>query len=275
VSEPRTLASLTCVLRAPAARLNLRRMASLHQLADYCDRRTRRSAFKDYPGAVNGLQVANDGRVTKIGAAVDAGLVPFEKAVECGVDFLVVHHGLFWGGAQPLVGPAYERYATLVRGNCAVYSSHLPLDAHPDLGNNVLLARQLGLRPKGRFLPHDDAFIGWTAPNKFKRTQLRNRLEELYPRVVALEFGSAHPKQVAFCSGSGNSAIAALPATGVDTLVTGELREEWFNFAQEQRLNVYCCGHYATETLAVKALAAELAKKFRLPWVFIDTENPL
>jgi dinuclear metal center YbgI/SA1388 family protein len=250
-------------------------MPHLQQLVDYCDRRTRRSSFKDYPGAVNGLQVANDGRVTKIGAAVDAGLVPFEKAVECGIDFLIVHHGLFWSGVQPLTGAIYDRYATLVRGNCAVYSSHLPLDAHADLGNNVLLARQLGLKPKGRFLPHDDDFIGWTAPSKYKRSQLRARLEELFSRVIALEFGAAQPKQVAFCSGSGNSAIAALPATGIDTLITGELREEWFNFAQENGLNVFLCGHYATETLAVKALAAELARKFRLPWEFIDTENPL
>lgn len=250
-------------------------MPTLHDLAAYCDKRTRRSAFKDYPGALNGLQVANDGRVTQIGAAVDAGLAPFTQAAECGVDFLIVHHGLFWGGAQPLTGPAYERYATLIRANCAVYSSHLPLDAHPDLGNNALLARQLGLRPTTRFLPHDDAFIGWIAPNRYRRAQLRNRLEELYPRVVALEFGAATPRQVAFCSGSGHSALPALPAAGVDTLVTGELREEWFNFAQEQKLNVYCCGHYATETLGVKALAAELARRFRLPWTFIDTENPL
>jgi len=257
--------------------LNLAPMSapSLQQLVDFCDRRTRRTAFKDYPGAVNGLQVANDGRVTKIGAAVDAGLVPFEQAVECGVDFLLVHHGLFWGGAQPLTGPVYERYASLVRGNCAVYSSHLPLDAHPEIGNNVLLAHLLGLKPRRQFLVHEGQAIGWIAPNKFRRSQLRMRLEEQYTRVIALEFGTAQPRQVAFCSGSGNSAIAQLVATGVDTLVTGELREEWFNYAQEHKLNVFCCGHYATETLGVKALADELAKKFGLPWVFIDTENPL
>src|SRR5947207_1460654 len=104
-------------------------MPTLNDLTAYCDKRTRRSSFKDYAGAVNGLQVANDGRVTRIGAAVDAGLVPFETAAARGVDFLIVHHGLFWGGVQPLTGPAYERFAALVRGNCAVYSSHLPLDA--------------------------------------------------------------------------------------------------------------------------------------------------
>jgi dinuclear metal center YbgI/SA1388 family protein len=213
--------------------------------------------------------------VTKVGAAVDAGLLPFEQALETGVDFLIVHHGLFWGGAQPMVGPAYARHAALIRGNCAVYSSHLPLDAHPEIGNNVLLARQLGLRPKRQFLEHDDAAIGWIAPSRLRRAQLRSRLEELYPRVVAIECGSAAPREVAFCSGSGNGAVPRLVEAGVDTLVTGELREEWFNHAQENRLNLYCCGHYATETLAVKALGAEVARRFRLPFVFLETDNPL
>ena len=174
---------------------------SLQQLVDYCDRRTRRAAFKDYPGAGNGLQVANDGRVTKIGAAVDAGLVPFEQAVECGVDFLVVHHGLFWGGVQPLTGPVYDRYAALVRGNCAVYSSHLPLDAHPEIGNNALLAHLLGLKARRQFLVHEGQAVAWIAPSRYKRSQLRMRLEEQYTRVIALEFGSAQPRQIAFCSG--------------------------------------------------------------------------
>jgi dinuclear metal center YbgI/SA1388 family protein len=250
-------------------------MPTLTEITAYCEKRTRRAAFKDFPGAHNGLQVANDGRVTKIGAAVDAGLVPFEKAVERGIDFLIVHHGLFWGGVQPLTGSVYGRFATLVGGNCAVYSSHLPLDAHEEIGNNVLLARQLGLRARRPFLFHEGEPIGWIASNKLKRSQLCARLEELYPRVVPIDCGPATPKHVAFCSGSGNSAVPQLVAAGADTLVTGELREEWFNYAQEHRLNLICCGHYATEMLGVKALAAELAKKFRLPWEFIETDNPL
>lgn len=250
-------------------------MPTLNEVTAYCDKRTRRAAFKDYPGAHNGLQVANDGRVTRIGAAVDAGVVPFEKAVERGIDFLIVHHGLFWGGVQPLTGPVYDRYAALLRGNCAVYSSHLPLDAHEEIGNNALLARQLGLKPRRPFIFHEGEFVGWIAPNKLRRSQLCARLEELYPRVVAIDCGSATPKQVAFCSGGGNSAVPQLLAAGVDTLVTGELREEWFNYAQEHGLNLICCGHYATEVHGVKALAAELAKKFHLPWEFIETENPL
>lgn len=250
-------------------------MTKLRDLVAYCDHRTRRSAFKDAPAAFNGLQLANDGRVTKIGAAVDAGLVPFQRAVAAGVDFLLVHHGMYWDMPRPLTGAVYQRVATLVRGNCALYSSHLPLDGHPELGNNALLARQLGLRRGRPFLIRDGEAIGCTAKSSLSRAALRRKLEALYARVVAIECGSATPREIAFCSGAGNSAVPELPAAGIDTLVTGELREEFFNRAQEEQLNLYCCGHYATEVHAVKALAAELARKFRLPWVFIDTENPL
>jgi dinuclear metal center YbgI/SA1388 family protein len=250
-------------------------MPTLHDLVAYCDRRTRRAAFKDAPGACNGLQVANSGRVTRIGAAVDAGVVPFQLAVAAGVDFLIVHHGMYWDMPRPLTGPAYTRVATLVHGNCALYSSHLPLDGHPQIGNNALLARQLGLTPRRPFLVRDGEAIGCIAPFRSGRAALRRKLESLYPRVIALEHGPAAPRAVAFCSGSGNSAVPELAAAGADTLVTGELREEWFNTAQEQGLNLYLCGHYATEVHGVQALAAELAGKFKLPWQFIATGNPL
>jgi dinuclear metal center YbgI/SA1388 family protein len=249
--------------------------AQLEDLVLYCDKRTRRTAFKDAPGAFNGLQVANNGRVTKIGAAVDAGVVPFQKAVAAGVDFLIVHHGMYWDMPRPLTGGVYERVATLVRGNCALYSNHLPLDGHPQIGNNALLAKQLGVKPTRPFLVRDKEAIGCIAETRFTRTALRAKLEALYPRVIAIECGMVKPRAIAFCSGSGNSAVPELVPAGVDTLVTGELREEWFNRAQEEKLNLYLCGHYATEVHAVKALAAELAKKFRLPWEFIATKNPL
>lgn len=250
-------------------------MAKLTDLVAYCEKRTRRTAFTDAPGACNGLQVANRGTVTKIGAAVDAGVVPFQKAVAAGVDFLLVHHGMYWDMPRPITGPVYDRVATLIDGNCALYSSHLPLDAHPQIGNNALLAKQLGLKLARGFLPNSGGFIGGIAPVRgLTRDALRQKLEKLYPRVIALEYGSAKPREIAFCSGSGYSATKELIASGVDTMVTGELREEIFNQAQEHRLNLYLCGHYATEVHGVKALAAELAKKFRLPWEFIPTENP-
>lgn len=262
-----------CRAGMDAARLFL--MPALHEIVAHCDRRLRTAAFKDFPGACNGLQFANSGRVTKIGAAVDAGLAPFERAVAAGIDFLIVHHGMLWNPPGPFTGAIHRRLAALLRGDCAVYSSHLPLDAHPQLGNNALIARALGLRPGRRFLEHEGETIGWIAPCGLTRAALRRKLEKLYPRVTAIEHGSAAPRAAAFCSGSGNSAVRELRPAGVDTLVTGELREEWFNYAQELGLNLYACGHYATETHGVKALAAELAKKYRIPWEFIPTGNPL
>ncbi len=250
-------------------------MANLKDLVAYCDQRTRRTTFKDAPGAFNGLQLANNGRITKIGAAVDAGVIPFRKAVAAEVDFLIVHHGMYWDMPRPLTGSVYERVATLIHGNCALYSNHLPLDGHPEIGNNALLAKQLGAKATKPFLVRDDVPIGWIAAWKQSRAQLRTRLEKLYSRVIAIEHGSPNPRAIAFCSGSGNSAVPELAASGTDTLVTGELREEWFNRAQEEKLNLYLCGHYATEVHGVKALAAELAKKFKLPWEFIATDNPL
>lgn len=250
-------------------------MASLTDLVTYCDQRTRRDAFQDAPGACNGLQVANDGRVSRIGAAVDAGLFPFQAAVAAGVDFLIVHHGMYWHAPEPLTGAAHARVAALVRGNCALYSNHLPLDAHPEIGNNALLARQLGLTARRGFMPNPGGDIGLIAAHDGPRARLRAKLESLYARVIAIEYGSEAPAEVAFCSGSGNSAVGALGAAGVDTLVTGELREEHFNRAQEEGLNLYLCGHYATEVHAVQALAAELGAKFGLPWSFIPTDNPL
>jgi dinuclear metal center YbgI/SA1388 family protein len=250
-------------------------MTPLKDIVAFCDARTRRAAFKDGAGAFNGLQVSNDGRVTRIGAAVDAGLVPFRRAVASKVDFLIVHHGMYWDMPRPLTGPVYDRVAALVRGNCALYSNHLPLDAHPQIGNNALLARELGLKATKGFIPNEGGPIGSIARSRLTRSALRRKLESLYSRVIAIEYGSDRPAQVAFCSGGGNSAVQPMIEAGVDTLVTGELREEWFNVAQERRLNLFLCGHYATEVHAVRALAAEVSAKFGLPWEFIATENPL
>ncbi|MCF3649671.1 Nif3-like dinuclear metal center hexameric protein [Synoicihabitans lomoniglobus] len=250
-------------------------MAQLDQLVAYCNDRTRLHAYTDAPGAKNGLQVANNGTVTKIGAAVDAGLVPFRAAVAAGVDFLIVHHGMYWDMPQLLTGPVYDRVATLITGNCALYSNHLPLDGHQEIGNNVLLAKQLGLTPDQPFMMIDGEPVGVSAPWSGTRADLHAALATHYERVVPITCGSDSPRRIAFCSGSGNSAMKELIKTGIDTMVTGELREEWFNVAQERGINVFLCGHYATEVHAVQALATELAAKFDLPWEFIRTDNPL
>ncbi|KXU33990.1 dinuclear metal center protein, YbgI/SA1388 family [Cephaloticoccus capnophilus] len=254
-------------------------MPTTAELVAYCDQRTRRTAFVDAPAAHNGLQMDNSGKVTRIGAAVDAGLIPFQKAAAAGIDFLIVHHGMYWDMPRPIVGPVYERVATLLRADCALYSSHLPLDAHPEIGNNALIARQLGLGPERGFAPNPGGDIGLICRNTLTRDALEARLREHYRQVTAICYGAEAPREVALCSGSGNSALRELVGHDgraiVDTLITGELREEHFNLAQEARLNLYLCGHYATEVHGVRALAAELANRFELPWEFIETENPL
>jgi len=249
-------------------------MASLDDLVTFCNERTRLSAYTDAPGARNGLQVANNGAVTKIGAAVDAGLVPFQQAQAAGIDFLIVHHGMYWDMPQPLTGPVYRRVKTLFEANCALYSNHLPLDGHPEIGNNALLAQQLGLRPDQPFMIYDGEAVSCSAPWRGSAEDLVASLETHYDSVSPILYGSARPERIAFCSGSGNSALKELLKTGIDTMVTGELREEHFNVIQENALNVILCGHYATEVHAVQALAAEVAAKFDLPWEFIKTENP-
>ncbi len=251
-------------------------MPTLAQIVAYCDQRVRVREVRDFPGAFNGLQVANSGRVTKIGAAVDAGSGPFQLAAEAGVNFLIVHHGMFWDGAQPLTGANRTRLQTLLAADCAVYSSHLPLDAHPQIGNNALIAKALGLKVADWGIEYQGTRIAAIVKQAPTRAALLAKLKKLFPRgVTPIEFGPAQPRKLAIISGSGSSCIAHLPAEGVDTLITGELKQSAFNAAQEAGLNLYLCGHYATETFGVKALAAECAKRFRVPWEFLDTGCPL
>lgn len=251
-------------------------MIELAAVVSFLDERTRRTDFVDFPGAENGLQLGNTGRVSKIGAAVDAGLVPFEQAVASGVDLLIVHHGLYWTPPQPLTGVTYQKIHTAITGNLAVYSSHLPLDAHPEIGNNATLARLLELEPVDTFLPYEGNPIALIARPSYDRSTLSRRLQQLFPSTfTAMEFGSDRPSRIAILSGSGSSAIPFLKAAGCDTLITGELKQQFFNTAQEEQLNLYSCGHYATEVFGVQSLAHEAGAHFNLPVDFISTECPL
>ncbi len=251
--------------------------AKLEDIVRYCDERTERDRIKDAPGAQNGLQFANRGAVKKIGAAVDAGLIPFREAARRGIDFLIVHHGLFWYPPQPVTGTIYEKYRVLFDNDIAVYSSHLPLDAHPEIGNNALIAAKLGLSVERWFVEMDGVpFSPLCAGNGITRGDLAARLRTLFPRTfTGIEFGGERPEKIAIFSGSGRSGLEHLQAAGCDTFITGELRQEHFNMAQENRWNLYPCGHYATEVFGVAALAKEVAGKFGLEYEFIATGCPL
>lgn len=246
-------------------------MTKLREVVSFCDERTCKSEIKDFEGAYNGLQVENAGEVTKIGAAVDAGQLPFEAAIAAGIDFLICHHGLFWTPPTPLTGTNFRKVKTAVDGNLAVYGAHLPLDCHPEIGNNALLAKELGLERTGSFLPYEGVDMATVAKGPAGgREELSAKLKQLFPETYqGIEYGSPSPERIGILTGSGQSAVAHLKANGIDTLVTGELRQHHFNMAQELGLNLYPCGHYATEVFGVKALAAEVAEKFGAEWEFI------
>lgn len=253
-----------------------RMMANLSEIVEYCDTRVRRREITDFPPANNGLQIASNGDIRKIGAAVDGGCVPFQRAVAAGVDFLIVHHGIFWNPPIPIVGPAYEKLRVAFDNDLAVYGAHLPLDCHPEIGNNALLAKELGLEVSSWFLPYEGNLMGAVVEQCPPRAVLRERMQAHFPQTcIAIEYGPEQPLRIGILTGSGQSAIAHLAASGIDTFITGELKQEHFNIAQENGFNLYLGGHYATEVFGVQALAAEVAETFGLPWEFIETECPL
>ncbi len=249
--------------------------ADLRHVTRFCDALTNRREVPDFSDARNGLQHRGRSRVRKVGAAVDAGTEVFKAAAKRGVDFLIVHHGMHWKPVSPARTVASARRAALRRSGLSLYSSHLPLDAHPVIGNNALIAADLGLRVIDWFVDYEGLPIACVCRG-IPRATLRRRLKASYPGTFkAIEFGSARPSRIAILSGSGRSALPCLRDAGCDTLITGELREEHFNEAHEQGWNLYPCGHYATETWGVKALAAAVSAEFGVTWEFIGTGNPL
>jgi dinuclear metal center YbgI/SA1388 family protein len=245
--------------------------ASLTTIVEYCDRILRTKEIGDYDGAVNGLQVENSGAVTRLAATVDASLATVKMAVEAKVDLLIVHHGLFWAKSHPWTGKKYELLRLLVEHNIAVYSSHLPLDAHPKLGNNAQLAAALGLKNLKPFFASHGQTIGFQSHTKISRTELTRRLERATgakPKMIP--GGKETCERVGVVTGGAGGDLSMAAGEGVDTFITGEGPHWTYALAEELGLNVFYGGHYATETFGVKALAAELSKKFKLPWEFLD-----
>ncbi len=239
----------------------------LDELVTYLDGLLKVGEIKDYPNALNGLQVENSGIVTKVAVAVDACEAVVRKAVESGADLLVVHHGLFWSGLRPVTGAAYRKLRLALEGNLAVYSSHLPLDAHPVFGNNALLCEALGL---GEWrIPFLD--IGWRVEQEMAREELADRLgKAVGGRVHLAAGGPAVTRRIGVVTGGAGGEIARAAAEGVDTFITGEGPHWSFTAAEELGVNVFYAGHYATETFGVKALGKHGLEKFGLPWEFLD-----
>jgi dinuclear metal center YbgI/SA1388 family protein len=243
----------------------------LDAVVKHCDQLLRTKKIGDYNGAVNGLQVGNSGAVSRIAASVDASLATVKLAIKAKADLMIVHHGLFWSPSYPWTGRKHELLRLLIENNLAVYSSHLPLDAHPKLGNNARLCAVLGLRHlKPFFLTHGQT-IGFKAQAKISRAELAARLARVTgakPRVIP--GGKSICKKIGVVTGGAGGDLKQAADEGVDTFITGEGPHWTYAVAEELGLNVFYGGHYAMEIFGVKALALHLSKRFTLPWVFID-----
>lgn len=251
-------------------------MASLSEIVAFMDRELRIAEIPDYPGAHNGLQLENGGTVTKVAASVDASLSVIEGAIAAGADLLVVHHGMFWQGAQPVTKAVYRKLKSAMDAGLAIYSAHLPLDVHPTLGNNALLLQALGFSASGTFMPAKGQAIGLTAEVKIPLEELQRKLAAAVGGPVHLcPGGPAVVRKLGIVTGGAGSEVAVAAAAGVDTFLTGEGPHWSYPLAEELGINVLYAGHYATETFGVKALAARLETDFGLPWVFIDRPTGL
>lgn len=243
----------------------------LAELCAYLDSYLRIGEVPDYPGALNGLQVENAGEVTRVAVAVDAAQATVEGAVRAGADLLLVHHGLFWDGNQPVTGRRHRRLKALLDAGVAVYGAHLPLDVHPDVGNNAVLARELGLEPRGTFGDYKGYPLGVWGELDLSREALCARLDEvLGTRVKMVPGGPERVRRVGVITGGAGSMVPAAVAARLDAFVTGEGAHHNYFDAEEGGINLFLGGHYATETWGVRALGAHLEERFGLPWSFLD-----
>jgi dinuclear metal center YbgI/SA1388 family protein len=256
--------------------------AALDDIAQYLDDFLHVREIPDYPGAVNGTQIAHRGPVIRIAAAVDASHRAVAGAIAEQANLLLVHHGLFWGGVQPITGPRYERIAPLVAHDIAIYSAHLPLDCHPTLGNNVLLARALQIEPDSTFGHFQGTSIGVSGHGDMATATLFDRARAFarthHGDVRASAFDpDRRTRHWAVITGAGAAAdtLREAAAAGVDTLITGE-GPHWTSVdAPEQGLTIIYAGHYATESLGVTALARHVSDRFHVPWTFISAPTGL
>ncbi|MDB6021922.1 MAG: putative cyclohydrolase 1 type 2 [Pedosphaera sp.] len=243
----------------------------LSRLVHHCDSLLRTDKIKDYDGIANGLQVENRGHVTRIAAAVDASLATVRLAIAAKADLLIVHHGLFWSPSHPWIGRRYELLRLLLDHDLAVYSSHLPLDLHPRLGNNIQLCNALKLKASKPFFFEKGQFLGFQTRADISRAELAQRLQRAVGTApVIVPGGPAICRKIGIVTGSAGDGLRLAASEGVDTFITGEGPHWTYAVAEELGLNVLYGGHYATETFGVKALSAELSRRFKVPWVFLD-----
>jgi dinuclear metal center YbgI/SA1388 family protein len=248
----------------------------LESICNFLDEFLNIEEVEDYPNTLNGLHLQNDGHVTRIGAAVDASEAIIEMAINRQVDFLLVHHGLFWSGLTRLAGAHFRKIKRAISANVAICSAHLPLDLHPEIGNNILLARALELGKPEPFFLYKGQHLGIAISTQIDRTELINRLKEVLGRELwVCPAGPAQVRRVAILTGGGGAQVETVGAEGIDTYITGEGPHHTFSLTEELGMNLIYGGHYATEIFGVRALAERVALQFGLTWTFLDHPSGL
>src|SRR4029453_1501963 len=246
-------------------------MTSLSEIVNYTNDFLRIREIGDWDNALNGLQIENAGEVSKIGASVDVSTRVLAAAAKQNVDLLIVHHGLFWPGLQAVTGVLRRQLELAFENNIALYSAHLPLDLHPRVGNNAQLAAALGLTSNQPFFEEKGQSIGVKACVSFPRAELDRSLQKaLSGPVKAFMFGPKKTGTIGIITGGAGSEIYKVSQEGIDTLITGEAPHWAAVAADELGMNLLLGGHYANEVFGVKAVAAHLSKRFKVPWAFID-----
>ena len=257
-------------------------MTRIGELTSYIDDLLQTEQVRDYPAAMNGLQLENSSDIRGIAAAVDFSTRAIEGAIRAKSNLLVVHHGMFWNGFEAVKGATYRRLRLLIENDIAVYSSHLPLDRHPTLGNNILLAKELALNATGAFANYDGIFIGLSGISDVETAELVERAENF-----AKEHGGGvrstrlarkqRTKRWAMCTGAGASSNTLKEAMqmNVDTLIVGEGPHHTAVQAEEIDIAIIYAGHYATETLGVRALAKHVGEKYDIPTTFVNAPTGL
>ncbi len=229
--------------------------------------------FRDY--CPNGLQVEGRQQVRHIVTGVTASMALLEAAQQQGADMVLVHHGYFWRGEDPrVVGPRQRRLKHLLAHDINLFAYHLPLDAHPELGNNAQLARVLGFVPEGRFGEQD---LGWTGRAPVSTVgELAALVERTLGRTPVVIGESSQPlARIGWCTGAAQGAMDAAVAAGVTAYLSGEISEQTVHLARETGVAYLACGHHATERYGVQALGAHLAQEFGIRHQFIDIDNPV
>lgn len=248
-------------------------------LLQYLDQYLGVPGHPDYPRALNGVQVQGPPEMHKVAAAVDASEASIAAAADTGADLLLVHHGLFWDGLVPITGRRFRKLRLLIEHRLGLYSVHLPLDAHAEVGNCALLARALDLGTLGRFGRHEGVDIGWwgtlAAPEDPARFRDRLSAAVAGGRVHWVPGGPATIERVGVVTGAGGSCVAEAVAAGLDALVTGEGAHHHHFDAMEEGIHLFLAGHYATETFGVRALAQHIGERFGLAWEFLDQPTGL